>query len=137
MVSFLRPFSLNGSSDPAGICSRRIEVQGGCAIAAAVSVGEFEDICVQAIDSSSTLQVDDMSMCGEVFWLRRQHGVLRQVIAVNASMLTRAGDVLFEEREPVSHVFVHLWENGMVIQRGDEEGNVYVRDLRGREFQRN
>jgi len=51
-------------------------------------------------------------------------------------MMANAGGALFEESEPVSHVSIHLWEQGMVIERGDKEGNVYVRDLRGREFQR-
>ena len=31
----------------------------------------------------------------------------------------------------------HAWDNGMVIERGEEEAKVYVRDLRNRQFQSN
>jgi hypothetical protein len=76
-------------------------------------------------------------MRGEVFWMRSQQGVLKQLVGINAASFTVNGEVLFESDKPIPYVVVHLWENGMVIERGEHEGKVYVRDFRDRQFQRN
>jgi hypothetical protein len=59
------------------------------------------------------------------------------LLAVNAHSFQVSGDVIFREITPISHVMVHAWDNGMVIERGEQEGQVYVRDLRDRQFQSN
>jgi len=130
-LAFVRP-----GMEP-GLKTRRLTVSGGRALSAVVRDGEFEDLCVMAIDRSDELRLMDFSMTGEFFWMRTQNGVLRQLLAVNASSFAACGEVVFREREPISHMIVHLWDNGMVIERGEEEGKVYVRDLRDRQFQRN
>jgi len=74
-------------------------------------------------------------MKGEFFWLRTENGALKQLFAVNATTFSYSGEKVFESREP-THVVAHFWENGIVIERGEHEGKVYVRDLRDRQFQR-
>jgi hypothetical protein len=130
-MTFLLPGAGNG------LRTRRLQVAGGRALAAVVRDGEFEDICVLSLEPSATLQLMDFSMSGECFWLRTENGALRQLLAVNASSFSSAGETVFREKDPISHVMAHLWENGIVIERGGEEGKVYVRDLRDRQFQRN
>ncbi len=121
----------------AGFRTRRLSVSGGNALAAAIRDEVYEDICVSAIDPSAELRLMGFSMRGEFFWLRTENGTLRQLLAVNAHSFSAADEVVFRESAPLSHVSVHLWENGMVIERGEEEGKVYVRDLRDRQLQSN
>ena len=132
-MSFLVPQAAN---ERAGMRTRRLRVAGGPAIAGAITDGEFEDICVVAQESSGPMRLMDFSMSGELFWIRTINGAVRQLMAVNASSFAISGETIFQERQPLSHVSVHLWENGMLIEHGDEEGKVYVRDLRDRQFQR-
>ena len=83
------------------------------------------------------MRLMNFSMMGELFWVRTINGAVRQLMAVNASSFSIGGETIFQERQPLSHVSVHLWDNGMLIEHGDEEGKLYVRDLRDRQFQRN
>jgi hypothetical protein len=128
MMAFLTPGNLASS--------RRIRVTGGPAIAAALCIEEFEDLAVFSIQDAY-LHVHDYRMRGEFFWVRTCNGALTTLLAVNASLFSKTGDIVFESDEPISHVLVHFWEDGMVIERGGYEGKVYVRDLRDRQFQRN
>lgn len=115
--------------------SRRLYPSGGQAIAAVVRDEDHEDISVLSIDSGE-LRLMDFAMHGEFFWIRTQNGALKQLLAVNARSFSSAGENVFQNDEPVPYVLAHFWENGMVIEHG-EEGKVYVRDLRDRQFQRN
>jgi hypothetical protein len=117
--------------------TRRLVVSGGRGLAAVVRDGRYEDICVTSMDSSAELRLMDFTMAGEFFWLRTENGVLRRLLAVNAQSFQVSGDVIFRENTPISHVMVHAWDNGMVIERGEQEGQVYVRDLRDRQLQNN
>jgi hypothetical protein len=121
----------------ANLRTRRLNASGGRAICAVLRDGNFEDICVASIDNSAELRLLDFAMAGEFFWLRTENGVLRRLLAINARLFASSGDVIFGESTPISHVMVHIWDNGMVIERGEEEGQVYVRDLRDRQFQSN
>jgi Heparinase II/III-like protein/Heparinase II/III N-terminus len=116
--------------------TRRLQASRDRALAVVVRDGEFEDLCVIAMVPSAEFRLMNFSMGGELFWIRTENGVLRQWLAINASSFSHGGQVLFREEAPVSHVMAHLWENGMVIERGGEEGTVYVRDFRDRQFQR-
>jgi len=137
-MAFLIPQKHAGAGSGEGsVKTRRLNVAGGQALAAVVRDGEFEDLCVLAIDTTAKLRVMDFTMTGEFFWLRLENGTLRQLLAVNASSFSSAGEVIIDESRKISHVMAHLWENGMVIEHGAEEGKVYVRDLRNRQFQRN
>jgi hypothetical protein len=118
--------------------TRRLIASGGRAISAVVRDGDFEDICIASIDDSYTeLQLMDFRMRGDFFWIRTENGTLRRLLAINALSFAISGDEIFQENVPISHVMVHVWDNGMVIERGQEEGKVYVRDLRDRQLQSN
>jgi hypothetical protein len=65
-----------------------------------------------------------------------ENGNLRRLLAVNARSFKYAGETVFESREVIPYVQAYFWDNGIVIERGENEGKVYVRDLRDRQFQR-
>ena len=114
--------------------SRRFQANGGNAIAAAISDGDYDDISIMS-SGDSELKLIDYTMRGEFFWMRLQNGSLKQLLAVNAHRFSCAGETIFEGRETIPYVMAHFWENGMVIERGEHEGKVYVRDMRDRQFQ--
>jgi hypothetical protein len=84
------------------------------------------------------LRLTDLDMRGEFFWLRTEQNRLRRLFAVNAYSFSYAGEMLFESPKPVPYVQAYFWDDGIVIERGENEGKVYVRvrDLRDRQFQR-
>jgi hypothetical protein len=118
------------------IRSRRFETGNRNALAAVIRDGDYDDIAVMSMDHSE-LQIIDCTMRGEFFWMRTVNGALKQVMAVNARSFAHGGEVLFESKEPSPYVVVHIWNNGIVIERGGQEDVVYVRDMRDRQFQRN
>ena len=83
------------------------------------------------------LRMVDCVMRGEFFWMRMENGTLKQLFAVNVRLFSYAGEVVFESREPCPYIVAYFWEHGIVIERGEQEGKVYVRDLRDRQFQSN
>ena len=113
--------------------SRRFKANTKHAIAAAIRDGEYDDIAVMAVEDGD-LHLIDSVMRGEFFWMRMENGNLRRLLAVNAHSFKYAGETVFESEQAIPYVQVYFWENGMVIERG-EEGKVYVRDLRDRQFQ--
>lgn len=120
--------------------SQRLTVKSECAgrtaIAATFGDRAFEDTCIFVPDGATTV-VGDCTFKGEIVWIRSQDGALKEIIAINAKQLSLGGETIFESEEPVPYVLAHVWENSMVIERGEEGGKVYVRDLRYRQFQRN
>jgi hypothetical protein len=116
--------------------SRRLQAAGGRAIVSAIRDGEYDDIAVMPIDDAELRLVNSV-MRGEFFWMRMKDGVLKQLFAVNARTFSYAGETVLEEIEPAPYLMAYFWDNGAVIQRGEEEGKVYVRDFRDRQFQRN
>jgi hypothetical protein len=132
MITFLAP-------NPDQPASQRLVVNRGRAsngvIAASFSDQDAEDACVFAPDGAETI-LGDCTMHGELFWMRSQDRALRQIVAINAKALSVGGETIFESQESIPYVNVHLWENGMVIERGEHEGKVYVRDIGYRQFQR-
>jgi hypothetical protein len=116
--------------------SQRIATRTANSLAVAFRDRDYEDRCVFSPDSREIV-LSNCRMRGEVFWMRSQQGVLKQLVGINAASFTVNGEVLFESDKPIPYVVVHLWENGMVIERGEHEGKVYVRDFRDRQFQRN
>jgi hypothetical protein len=75
-------------------------------------------------------------MCGELFLIRSQGGTPKQLTAINAGYFAINGESVLNTGSVASFTSVHFWEGGTVIERGEEEGNTYVRDLRYRQFQR-
>jgi hypothetical protein len=114
--------------------SRRFKSNTTNTIAAAVRDGDYDDIAVMSSDDGN-LQLLDCVMRGEFFWMRTENGVLKRLLAVNARSFAYAGETLLESNEVIPYVQVYFWENGMVIERGEHEGKVYVRDLRNRQLQ--
>jgi hypothetical protein len=104
-------------------------------IATSVTHGDYNDVCLFSPDGAEAC-VGETTMRGEICWMRSQKGMLKQIVAINAKALSIRDDVIFENQEPMPYVLAHIWENSMVIERGDNEGKVYVRDLRYRQFQR-
>ena len=105
-------------------------------IAAMIRDGEYEDIAVMCREQGN-LHLSDCVMRGEFFWMRMHQGNLQRVLAVNAQSFSCAGESVFESQQSVPYVQAYFWENGIVIERGENEGKVYVRDLRDRQFQQN
>jgi hypothetical protein len=118
------------------IRSRRFETGSRHAIAAAIRDGDFDDIAVMSPDGDEVRMMDCV-MRGEFFWMRTENGALKQLVAVNVRLFSYAGEIVFESREPNPYVVAHFWQDGIVIEHGEAEGKVYVRDLRDRQFQRN
>jgi len=115
--------------------SRRLKTNTTHAVAAAIRNGDYDDIAVMAVEDGD-LQFNDYFMRGEFFWMRMEQGRLRRLLAVNAYAFRHAGQPVFESAEVIPYVQVGFWENGILIERGEQEGKVYVRDFRGRQFQR-
>jgi hypothetical protein len=128
MMTFIVP-----GNEP--ICSRRFKANSTRTIAAAIRDGQYDDIVVMSVEDGD-LHLIDFSMRGEFFWLRTENGVLRRLLAVNAHSFSYAGETIFEGNEAIPYVQAYFWENGILIERGEHEGTVYVRDLRDRQFQR-
>jgi hypothetical protein len=128
MMSFLVP-----SAEP--VQSRRLKSNTTRAIAAAIRDHDYDDIVVMAVEDGD-LQFNDCLMRGEFFWMRMEEGNLRRVFAVNAHAFRHAGQTVFESSEMIPYVQVDFSENGIIIERGEQEGKVYVRDLRDRQYQR-
>jgi hypothetical protein len=129
MLSFLVP-----GNRP--IRSHRFKANTSHAIAAAIRDGDYDDIAVMAVEDGD-LHFMGFEMRGEFFWLRMEHGNLRRLLAVNAHSFKYAGEAVFEGKEMTPYVQVCFSENGILIESGEQEGKVYVRDLRHRQFQRN
>ncbi len=116
--------------------SRRFNSNTRHALAAVVSNGNYDDVAVLCVQDGD-LHLIDCVMRGEFFWMRLENGNLRRLLAVNAHSFTYAGETVFESAQPVPYIQAHVWDSGMVIESGEDEGKVYVRDLRDRQFQRN
>jgi hypothetical protein len=116
--------------------SRRFQGGGGRVIAAALRNSDYDDVAVMSMEDAD-MQLLDCSMRGEFFWMRLENGTLKQMLAVNARKFSYAGERIFESAEVIPYVQAYFWDNGMVIERGEDEGKVYVRDMRDRQFQRN
>src|SRR5207237_7981787 len=113
--------------------SRRCKANTNHAIAAAIRDGEYDDIAVTAVEDGD-LHLMDCVMRGEFFWMRLENGNLRRLLAVNAHSFTYAGEKVFDSAQPVPYIQAHFWDSGMVIESGEDDGKVYVRDLRDRKF---
>jgi hypothetical protein len=129
MMTFMMPGS-------APTQSRRFNGNSNHAIAAVIRNGEYDDIAVMCIEDGD-LHLNDCVMRGEFFWMRLQNGELQRLVAVNAHSFSYTDETVFESQSPIPYVQAYFWENGIVIERGEQEGKVYVRDLRDRQFQRN
>jgi hypothetical protein len=116
--------------------SRRFNGNSNHAIAAVIRNGEYDDIAVMGLQDGD-LHLNDCVMRGEFFWMRLQNGDLQRVVAVNAQSFSHSDENVFDSQQPIPYVQAYFWENGIVIERGEREGKVYVRDLRDRQFQRN
>ena len=115
--------------------SRRFSGNSSNAIAAVIRDGEYDDVAVTCLEDGD-LHLIDCVMRGEFFWMRMENGNIQRLLAVNAHAFSYAGETVFESKAPLPYVQAYFWENGMVIERGEDEGKVYVRDLRDRQFQR-
>jgi hypothetical protein len=115
--------------------SRRFKANTKNAIAAVIRDGEYDDFVVMAVEDGD-LRFMDYAMRGEFFWLRTEQGNLRRLLAVNARSFGWAGESVFESHTVIPYVQAYFWEDGIVIEHGEKEGKVYVRDLRDRQFQR-
>jgi hypothetical protein len=129
LMSFLVP-----GTEP--VHTRRFPGGAGKVIAVALRNGHYDDVAVMSMEDAD-MQLIDCSMRGEFFWMRLENGTLRQLLAVNAHTFSYAGEQVFQSAEVIPYVQAYFWDNGMVIERGEDEGKVYVRDLRDRQFQRN
>ena len=97
--------------------------------------GGYDDVAVTCAEDDDPQFMDGV-MRGE-FWMRMENGNLQRVLAVNAYSFSRGGETVFESKTAIPYVQVYFWENGIVIEKGEHEGKVYVRDLRDHQFQRN
>ena len=116
--------------------SRRFNANTSQAIASVIRDGDYDDVAVTCA-SDGDLHFMGCAMRGEFFWMRMENGNLQRLLAVNAHSFSHAGETVFESKTPIPYVQAYFWENGIVIEKGEHEGKVYVRDLRDRQFQRN
>jgi hypothetical protein len=114
---------------------RRVKANSHHAIAASIRHGDYEDVVVTTVERGE-LRLADFSMSGEFFWLRFEQGVLRRLAAFNANAFSYAGETVFESADRIPWVHACFWDTGILIERGDSEGKMYVRNLRDRQFQR-
>ena len=128
MLSFVVP-----GNQPA--LSRRFKGSNHHVIATAIRDGSYDDIIVTAVEDGD-LHLIDYTMRGEFFWLRTENSNLTRLFAVNAHSFTYMGETVFESKEVIPYVQAYFWDNGILIELGEHEGKVYVRDLRDRQFQR-
>jgi hypothetical protein len=116
--------------------SRRFPANSSQATGAVIRTGEFDDVVVTATVDGN-LHMLDCTMRGEFFWMRLHNGNLSRLLAVNAYDFRFAGETVFESKQPIPYVQAFFWDSCIVIEHGDKnEGKVYVRDLRDRQFQR-
>jgi len=127
MMSFLVPGKQS-------VRARRFKANSSHTIAAAIRDGEYDDIAVVAVEDGD-MQLLDYSMRGEFFWLRTENTSLHRLLAVNAYSFRYRGETIFESSEMIPYVQAYIWDNGILIERGDDERKVYVRDLRDRQLQ--
>jgi hypothetical protein len=116
--------------------SRRFNGNSEHAIAAVIRNGEYDDVAVMCSEDAD-LHLNGCVMRGEFFWMRLRNGDLQRLLAVNAHFFSYSDETVFESSQPIPYVQAYFWEHGIVIERGEREGKVYVRDLRDRQFQRN
>jgi len=128
MMTFLIP-------SKAPVHSRRLNSNTRHALAAVVRNGDYDDVAVTSVQDGD-LHLVDCVMRGEFFWMRMENGNLRRLLAVNAHSFSYAGETVFESEQPIVYIQAHFWDSGIVIERGDHEGKIYVRDLRDIQFQR-
>jgi hypothetical protein len=128
MMSFLIP-----TREP--VQSWRVKSNNNHVTAAAIRDKEFEDFAVMT-GADGDLHLLDFVMRGEFFWIRMAHGKLCRLLAVNAYSFSYGGETIFDDQQPGAYVHAYVWQDGMVIERGEHQGEVYVRDLRDRQFQR-
>jgi hypothetical protein len=129
MLSFVVP-----GNQP--LLSRRFKGSNQHVVATAIRDGSYDDIIVTSTEDGD-LHLIDYTMRGEFFWLRTEGSNLSRLFAVNAYSFTYMGETVFESKEAVPYVQAYFWDNGILIELGENEGKVYVRDLRDRQFQRN
>ena len=127
MMSFLVPGRQS-------IRARRFKANSSHTIAATIRDGEYDDIAVVAVEDGD-MQLLDYEMRGEFFWLRTENSSLHRLLAVNAYSFRYRGETIFESSEMIPYVQAYFWDNGILIERGDDERKVYVRDLRDRQLQ--
>ncbi len=116
------------------VSSRRLAPEGARATAAVLREREYDDVVIHSLEDAP-LRLMDCTMHGEFFWIRMRNGAPMQLLAINANSFHFGAEVVFEDDKAIPYVFAYFWENGMVIERGEHEGKIYVRDLRDRQFQ--
>jgi hypothetical protein len=107
-ITLLAPFQTaleNASLHPV---ARRLEVEDGPGIACAYRHHGFEDIVVFSTGDSE-MRAAGFRMLGEFFWLRTEHGNLKQVVAIRACSLSHDGRNVFQRSEP-GPFFSQSWQ---------------------------
>jgi hypothetical protein len=111
MIAFIVPGN-------APIRCQRFKSNTNAAIAAAIQDGEYDDFLILAGEDGD-LHFMGYAMRGELFWIRTKGGTVCRMLAVNAYAFQCGNDTIFDSDEVIPHVQVHFWENGIVIQRGE------------------
>jgi hypothetical protein len=81
--------------------------------------GEYDDIVVMAVEDGD-LRLMEYGMRGEFFWIRTCQGSLCRLLAVNAYSFSYSGETVFQSDERVPCVQAYFWENGILIERGED-----------------
>jgi hypothetical protein len=85
---------------------RRLKIDGGNGIACSYHHHGFEDITVISTGDAE-LTVGSFRLHGEFFWLRLEHGDLKQVLAMQACLLDHGGREVFRRSEPGRYWYVN------------------------------
>jgi hypothetical protein len=111
MISFLVP-----GNEP--VRSQRFKSNTNAAIAAAIEQGDYKDVVVMAGEDGD-LHFMGHAMRGEFFWMRFDGANVCRMFAVNAHSFACGNDIIFDSEQAIPYVQAHFWENGVMIQRGE------------------
>jgi len=98
-MTFLAPSQTNAKL-------RKLSPAGGKVLSCLYENEGREDLAVFCRDGCP-IEIDGFRMHGEFFWLRREGGRLRQVVAIRALSLFDLGEPVFQQVEPGPHFSAH------------------------------
>jgi hypothetical protein len=101
----------------------------GCALSYSIAHGQLTDFLIVP-GTDAEIAIMDLTLRGELFWLRTSGGALQQLLGVNVRRIVQQGNILLDEPRPEANLLARFFEDRIVIQAGATKEKVYVRDLR-------
>ncbi len=104
----------------------------GQTLSCTVKHGSRKDLVILPVRESEPEIIDfmDCKVSGQLFWLRTDHGVIRQLCAVHPRNLICNDRDLLLDGTPKDFLCVRLDEAGRLVEHNETGETVYVRDMR-------